>query len=362
MVLSCRSQGRLTSIARFISEDNDSSPQRLPFAKAEHCLPRSSDSEGGVRGFGAFKCESGSDWLISCCLRCMRRWVYLGFSLLVFATQAGQLPLTVNEIGLMLRSGYSSNLVMQELSKRHFADAVDETKEKALVKAGASAELIAALESGIYSLSPEKTAAVQEQLAVAEQRRAEQAEASRKSDAQYQAEVARERTSKSAKQNIGASPDAVSQFLKSDLVQFRNGGVVHADETALANKKLITFYFSADWCAPCRKFTPQLVDYYKRVAPEHPEFEIVFYSMDRSLFAMEKYMHDENMPWLAIDFSKLKEKEVLKKSAGDGIPSLVLVDSTGKVISSSQNVGPQKVLADLDAIFAGKAPARVAAQ
>jgi len=39
----------------------------------------------------------------------MRRWIYLGFSLLVFATQAGQLPLTVNQIGLMLRAGYSSN-------------------------------------------------------------------------------------------------------------------------------------------------------------------------------------------------------------------------------------------------------------
>jgi len=35
----------------------------------------------------------------------MRRWVYLGFSLFVIATQASQLPLTVNEIGLMLRAG-----------------------------------------------------------------------------------------------------------------------------------------------------------------------------------------------------------------------------------------------------------------
>jgi len=55
----------------------------------------------------------------------MRRWVYLGFSLLVFAVQAGQLPLTVSEIGLMLRSGYSSNSLMHELSTRHFADIVE---------------------------------------------------------------------------------------------------------------------------------------------------------------------------------------------------------------------------------------------
>src|SRR5437763_13832575 len=183
----------------------------------------------------------------ACWLRCMRHWVYLGFLLLVFTTQAGQLPLTVSEIGLMLRSSYSSNSLMQELSTRHFADTVDEAKEKTLVKDGASAELIAALKSGIYSLSPEKAAAVQEQIAVAEQRRVEQAEATRKSDAQYQARVARERTSKSAKPHMGAGSDAISEFLKDDLLQWHNGSVVHADDIALANKKLIAFYCSAHW-------------------------------------------------------------------------------------------------------------------
>src|SRR5437588_2717438 len=289
----------------------------------------------------------------------MRRWVYLGCALVVFAVQAGQLPLTVSEIGLMLRSGYSSNSLMHELSTRHFADTVDQAKETTLVKAGASAELITALKSGVYSLSAEKTAAIQEQLAAEAQHRAEQAEAARKSDTAYQAEILRRRTAKPTSINAGSTA-AVSEFLKGDLVQLHNGAVAHADETALTNKKLIAFYFSAEWCGPCRKFTPQLVEYYKRVAPDHPEFEVVFYSRDRSLFAMEKYMQEQNMPWLAIDYSKLKEKEALAKSAGNGIPSLVLVDSTGKVISSSQDVGPQKVLTDLDAILAGKAPARVA--
>src|SRR5438105_5599563 len=154
----------------------------------------------------------------------MRRWVYLGFLLLVLAAQAGQLPLTVSEIGLMLRSGYSSNSLIQELSTRHFADTVDESKEKALVKAGASAELVAALKSGRYSLTPEKTAVVQEQIAVAEQRRIEQAEAARKSDADYQARVVRERSVKSATSNApDANLGAISEFLKGDLVQLHNG-------------------------------------------------------------------------------------------------------------------------------------------
>jgi nucleoredoxin len=290
----------------------------------------------------------------------MRRLVYLSLSIFALAALAGQMPLTVSEISLMLRTGYSSASLMEELSKRHFADSIDETKEKALVKSGASAELIDKLKSGVYSLSPEKIEAVQEQMATEADRRAQEAEAAQKAEARYQAEVIRNRTAKpSATLNAGGTA-AVSEFLKNDLIRVRSGDVVHADETSLANKKLIAFYFSAEWCGPCRKFTPQLIDYYKRVAAEHPEFEIVFYSSDKSQYAMEKYMRDENMPWPAIDFPKLKDKEVLKKNAGNGIPALVLVDPSGKVISSSESGGTQKVLNELDAIFAGKVPNRVA--
>src|ERR1700736_1050626 len=250
----------------------------------------------------------------------MRRWVFSGFFLFVLATQAGQLPLTVSELSLMLRSGYSSNSVMQELAQRHFVDTIDAAKETALLNAGASPELIAALKSGTYSLSAEQTASALQQMDAEGRRRAQQAEASRKAEARYEAQIVRQRSGTQKPTLDASSEGAIAQLLKGDLVQFRNGDVVRADEAVLEKKKLIAFYFSAHWCGPCRKFTPQLVDYYKRVAPDHPEFEVVFYSIDRSLLAMEKYMLEQNMPWLAIDFSKLKDKEALKKSAGDGIP------------------------------------------
>jgi nucleoredoxin len=56
----------------------------------------------------------------------------------------------------------------------------------------------------------------------------------------------------------------------------------------------------------------------------------------------------------------------VSRYAGDGIPCLVVVDPTGKVISDSfagkQYLGPSKVLSDLDAIFAGAPVAQVAAR
>ena len=65
------------------------------------------------------------------------------------------------------------------------------------------------------------------------------------------------------------------------------------------------------------------------------------------------------MPWPAIDYDQLGLLSGLKQIAGSGIPSLVLLDATGHVLSSSFDgdnyLGPQKVLADLQKIFAGGA-------
>ena len=41
-----------------------------------------------------------------------------------------------------------------------------------------------------------------------------------------------------------------------------DGSSVDAD-SALADKELILYYFSAHWCPPCRQFTPMLKDFYE---------------------------------------------------------------------------------------------------
>lgn len=287
----------------------------------------------------------------------MRRTLFrVSAFLLLSALTAGaaQLPLTVKDVCLMLRMGYAPASVTQELSTRHFADAIDGVKEAQLVQAGAKSDFIAALKSGAYAVPAAELARAKEEVAAQARRRATEAERSREFDTLYQEKLAKERLSKEGV----PSSDATTQFLKGALVRYRNGSVVPADDDAMANKKLILYYFSAHWCGPCRKFTPQLVEYYNRVSAQHPELEVVFYSFDKSAAAMEDYMRGSNMPWLAIDYQKLGEKQELRNFAGNAIPSLILVDATGKLLSSTyagtQYLGPQKVLGDLDTLFAGK--------
>ena len=154
------------------------------------------------------------------------------------------------------------------------------------------------------------------------------------------------------------------QGLRDKLIVFRDGVISRADDSELENKKLIALYFSAHWCGPCRKFTPQLVEFYNRVAPQHPEFEIIFVSCDRSRFNWETYMREARMPWPAIDYDQLTGLAGLKQLSGDGIPSLVLLDPTGHLLSSSYDggkyLGPKKVIGDLEKIFAGGAAAPLA--
>jgi nucleoredoxin len=249
------------------------------------------------------------------------------FLSVVFILCAAQPPLTVKDVSLMLRAGYSSGAVLQELSARHFADTLDSAKETILTQAGAAPELISAMKSGNYSVSPEQAAAAKEQLAAEAKRRAAQAEESRKFNTLYQNQLAQQRASARPPASTG---NFIQPFVKGDLISWHNGGLVRFDDEALEKKKLITLYFSAQWCPPCRKFTPQLVEYYNRVAPQHPEFEIVFVSFDRSQFAMETYMREANMPWPAIDFAKVPGKEAIRKYAGGGIPCLVLLDAAVK--------------------------------
>ena len=274
--------------------------------------------------------------------------------------QAGQLPLTVKDVSLMLRAGYSSRAVMQELSTRHFADSIDVEKENTLRAAGASDELIDALKTGKYQLSPKQAAQALEKINEQAMRRAEQAVVARSAGVLDQREAASRRTTSQA-----GSTGSIQQLVKGDLVHLHYNDIVRLDDDALEQKKLIAIYFSAHWCGPCRKFTPQLVDYYNRMAPQHPEFEVIFVSLDKSQFAFDTYVRETNMPWPAIDFPKVAGKEGIRKYAGAGIPCLVVVDQNGAVVSDSfvdkKYVGPQKVLADLDAIFAGKIVPQVAA-
>lgn len=271
-------------------------------------------------------------------------------------------PLTIKDVSLMLRSGYSPAAVEKELAERHFLGPLDANGEKNLILAGASPDLINRLKSGAFAVPAADVEATKADLAEKEKRRAAEKAESRKLDTLYQAQLAQER--KIAARTSAGQNGAIASLVKGMLVDSRNGILRAHLDADLEKRKLIGLYFSARWCAECRKFTPRLVAYYNKVAAAHPEFEILFISNDKSAPAMEAYMADEQMPWPALSYDKVAGNQGVLKYAGAGIPCLVIVDDTGKVIFDSfagKNYrGPDAVLADLDQLFAGNGGAQLA--
>jgi len=148
-------------------------------------------------------------------------------------------------------------------------------------------------------------------------------------------------------------PTKMQRNLAGRLVRLDGSSLKPVDDASLAGVKYYALYYSASWCGPCRQFTPQLVKAYRQLKAQHPEFELVFLSADRSAGDMRDYMREDKVPWLAMKFDA-RTQEMMDYS-GPGIPCLVLVNEHGRVLSDSyagdNYLGPGKVLQDTQRIL-----------
>ena len=265
----------------------------------------------------------------------------------LFASPA---PLTIKEMSLMLRSGYSSEAVLQELSRRKFAETFDSVAAEQLVKAGATKSLISTLESGVYQLS-------ESEIATEQQKQVSRRESGTQLPTPNAPATAQTVPSPSTTVQIGGT---MYDHLKDDLVYWHEGSLVPFDNETLERKKFYLLLFSAIWSKEGRQFTSQLVDYYNHVHSEHPEFEVVFFSADRSEYAMENYVSQTGMPWPVVAYDKLQGKAgALAGSLTHQVPRLILAEASGKILSDSgeTKIDFNKVMMDLDKVLQSGASA-----
>ena len=100
----------------------------------------------------------------------------------------------------------------------------------------------------------------------------------------------------------------------------------------LLKKKYIGLYFSASWCGPCRKFTPRLIEFRNKF---QDGFEVILIGADGSAKAQANYMKKYSMPWLAMKNQSPEAKQASKLSGVEFIPYLVVINSSGKIISKN---------------------------
>lgn len=111
----------------------------------------------------------------------------------------------------------------------------------------------------------------------------------------------------------------------------------HNTNEALSGKKVVGLYFSADWCGPCKQFTPDLVNFYNKMNArrgKQNEFEIIWISRCRTVDDFGQYFTQMN--WLALPPNEAmgqRGQYLGEKFKVQSIPTLVLLDEIGNVIT-----------------------------
>jgi hypothetical protein len=265
------------------------------------------------------------------------------------AALAGSAPLTARDVGLMLRSGYSNDAVLRELATRHFAEVFDATVEQQLVRAGANELLVKALRDGSYAATASEISSAREKIAAQERQTA------LLTPPAPRPQVPSSRTTLPSGPAAMSGPNnAIYGLLQGNLVHLERGELRKLDDELVKKKKLYLLFYSSNSSELTRAVTSSLLTFYHRVASLHPEFEIVFFSQDRTAFGMETYMHRAEMPWPAMVFEKTAGKVAGRRVVYE-VPYLVLVSGDAKILYSSSgtaNADPDKVIADLDKVLA----------
>lgn len=131
---------------------------------------------------------------------------------------------------------------------------------------------------------------------------------------------------------------AQQQQNNSDFNTLISGKLIKADGSeapadALKDKTVLV-YFSAHWCPPCRRFTPELVKVYDQWKAEDKPVELVFVSSDQDEAAMKNYMTETGMKWLAVPHGDNERKAALaRRWSIRGIPSLIVVSPAGETLT-----------------------------
>eukprot|EP01084_Bolivina_argentea_P136752 240844_1 len=151
-------------------------------------------------------------------------------------------------------------------------------------------------------------------------------------------------------QGLNDSPEALLSLLGNTFIT--NDGL--GDKTfakGIAPNQIIGLYFSGQWCAPCRQFTPYLKQLYEQWKQQNHKIEIVFISRDKSYDEFKSYFTNHHGNWLALPFGSKEITQVDQKFQVRGIPALIFIDAFGNIIEpngtklvSTQQVGAIDIL------------------
>eukprot|EP00483_Globobulimina_turgida_P008654 UN08672 len=127
----------------------------------------------------------------------------------------------------------------------------------------------------------------------------------------------------------------IQQILGGTHVINQNGRKIALSDLSKDNE-VIGIYFSAHWCGPCRKFTPELKERYSNWVEKKKALKLVLVSLDKERESFDEYYGSMHTDWFAISFNETERRKDVnaRLNLNQSIPCLIFVDSkTGEVFA-----------------------------
>ena len=125
--------------------------------------------------------------------------------------------------------------------------------------------------------------------------------------------------------------------LKHAVLITRSGQPIPDSAAALKNKVTL-LYFSAEWCPPCKQFTPLLKQFYEKAKAGGEKIDIVFVSNDKSEAEMRSYFQNHHGDYLAVKYGEDAHRELPRELNIQGIPTVTVIDTNGKEVTNAKDV------------------------
>jgi len=245
-------------------------------------------------------------------------------------------PMTIKELALMIRMGMPEAEWLAELRERKLLEPLSDEDLKLLGSSGATPEMVGKVRQAGLVLDESTAEAAKQQKAEREARAQEELERLRLR--------AESNKSSQPQQKTTGAQDAMVKLLTGKMVSVSADSWQEFDARKLNRVRYFVFYSSASWCQPCHAFTPKLIEFYEKMKPLHPEFEVVLLSRDNNKFNAQGYTRQYRMPWLGVDFEATPE--FAKAFSGKFIPFLAIVRNDGQVLLPSHKVEFEKMRAE----------------
>lgn len=269
-------------------------------------------------------------------MRSVTFYVLLLFSIPTLLRSA---PISIKEIGFLLRQQTAETEIIKEVSQRKLLLPLNEEAVAELKNSGATDALITSLKAPGMALT-------QAQLQAEANRLKKQGELTAKKIAETEAAHAALEKQKRNPTAVVPSTLNLHEMLDGRLIRNDDGIIRNIEAADIQEARIFAFYHSAMSNGQSRAFTPVLVSAYKEIKATYPEFEIIFVSNDRDEFNMKRYIKDYKMPWPAVRFDAIDAS--VQQWAGSSIPWLAAVNEKGHPLTlnakDKQYSDPVKVL------------------